>query len=98
MALAPATLPGAMTARADNTGAVIGGVIAGAAIGAAVSSAINHPPSTHSKKPPPTPSKPNPWADAYKPTGGIKCYPAQQACYNNGGAFNANWTHKVYGK
>jgi hypothetical protein len=26
----------------------------------------------------------------------VTCYPVQAACYNANGAFNANWTWKVY--
>ena len=37
------------------------------------------------------------WANAFSPKG-VTCYPAQQACYNKNGAYNANWTWKIYAK
>jgi hypothetical protein len=81
----------------DNAGAVVGGLIAGAVIGAAVASAVQHPKKIYVNKPPPPPP-PNPWANAFSPKAGVTCYPAQQACYNAGGAYNANWTWKVYAR
>ncbi len=90
-------------AAADNkkstTGAVIGGLVAGAIIGAAVAGSVNEPANIYVKpKPPPPPPGPNPWKNAFSPKPGITCYPVQQACYNNNGAYNANWTWKVYSK
>jgi hypothetical protein len=75
-------------------GAVIGGLIVGAAIGAAVSGAINQPKTIYVPAAPP----PQPWPKTYSPKPGITCYPAQQACYNVNGAYNANWTWKVYAR
>jgi len=78
----------------NNAGAVVGGLLAGAVIGAAVASAVKHPKKIYVKEPPP-PSK---WSNAYSPKAGITCYPVQQACYKANGAYNANWTWKVYAK
>jgi hypothetical protein len=83
----------------NNTGAVVGGLVAGAIIGAAVAGSVNHPANIYvNPKPPPPPPGPNPWKNAFSPKPGITCYPVQKACYNNNGAYNANWTWKVYSK
>ena len=81
-------------AIAAKTGAVIGGIIAGAAVGAAVSSAINQPKTVYVPAPPQT----QPWPQSFSPKPNIICYPAQRACYNVNGAYNANWTWKIYAK
>ncbi|MBM3544131.1 MAG: hypothetical protein FJX44_06465 [Alphaproteobacteria bacterium] len=94
--LAFAVVAGSVTTEAiskNKTGAVVGGLIAGAAIGAAISSA-NHPTTVYVEERP----KPNKWSDSFSPKPGIRCYPAQHACYSNDGAYNANWTHKVYAR
>lgn len=78
----------------SNTGAIVGGIIAGAAVGAVVSSAINQPRIVYVPAPPP----PQPWPQTYSPKPGVNCYPAQRACYNASGAYNANWTYRVYAK
>ena len=85
-------------AAKDNTGAVVGGLIAGAVIGAAVAGSANHSTNIYVKPTPPPPPRPDPWANAFSPKQGVKCYPAQRACYNRDGAYNANWTWKVYQK
>jgi len=98
-ALAAALVVGANPAMAknNNTGAVIGGLVAGAVIGAAVASSAKHPDTIYVKpKPPPPPPGPNPWKNAFSPKPGVTCYPVQTACYNANGAYNANWTWKVY--
>jgi hypothetical protein len=83
-------------AEAGNKGAAIaGGIIAGAAIGAAISSSINQPRTVYV----PLPAAPPPqWQQVYSPIPHMKCYPAQRACYNANGAYNANWTYKVYAR
>ncbi len=83
-------------AAKDNTGAIVGGLIAGAVIGAAVAGSANHPTSIYVKPTPPPPPKPDPWANGFSPKAGVTCYPSQHACYNRNGAYNANWTWKVY--
>ena len=83
-------------AAKDNTGAVVGGLIAGAVIGAAVAGSVNHPANIYVNPKPAPPPKPNIWANAFSPKPGIQCYPQQRACYKNDGAYNANWTWKVY--
>jgi hypothetical protein len=75
----------------SNTGAIIGGLIVGAAVGAAVSSEIKHSNKVYVASPPP-----DPWGKSFSPKPGVFCYPAQRACYNASGAYNANWTWKVY--
>lgn len=86
----------ALAKNNNNTGAVIGGLVAGAVIGAAVAGAATHPAPIYVNPKPPPPPKPNPWQNAFAPKPGITCYPVQYACYNANGAYNANWTWKVY--
>lgn len=83
-------------AKKNNTGAVIGGLVAGAVIGAAVAGAATHPTQIYVNPAPPPPPKPDPWKNAFAPKPGVTCYPVQHACYNANGAYNANWTWKVY--
>jgi hypothetical protein len=84
-------------AKNNNAGAVIGGLVAGAVIGAAVAGSAKHPDTIYvNPRPPPPPPGPNPWKNAFSPKPGVTCYPVQAACYNANGAFNANWTWKVY--
>jgi len=98
-ALAFVVVAGSMTSealsRSSKTGAVVGGLIAGAAIGAAISSA-NHPTTVYVEERPKP--KPNKWGESFSPKSGVRCYPAQHACYSSDGAYNANWTHKVYAR
>jgi hypothetical protein len=98
-ALAFVVVAGGMTTEAvsknSKTGAVVGGLIAGAAIGAAISSS-SHPTTVYvEERPKPNPNK---WGESFSPKPGIRCYPAQHACYNNDGAYNGNWTYKVYAR
>jgi hypothetical protein len=66
-------------------------------IGAAVAGSAKHPDTIYvNPRPPPPPPGPNPWKNAFSPKPGVTCYPVQAACYNANGAFNANWTWKVY--
>ncbi|MBN9021678.1 MAG: hypothetical protein J0H08_06220 [Rhizobiales bacterium] len=84
-------------AKNNNTGAVIGGLVAGAVIGAAVAGSAKQPDTIYvNPRPPPPPPGPNPWKNAFSPKPGVTCYPVQHACYNANGAYNANWTWKVY--
>lgn len=81
----------------DNTAAIIGGLIIGAAVGAAVSSAVQHPKTIYvpvQAPPPPPPA----WNSAFSPAAGVICYPAQQACYRDGGAYAPAWTYKIYAR
>ncbi len=89
---AAASTPAA--AKHGDGAAIVGGLIAGAAIGAAVSSEINHPKKVYVYQPPP----PSPWGQVYSPTPGIRCYPAQRACYKADGNYSANWTYKIYAR
>ncbi|HMN87766.1 MAG TPA: hypothetical protein PKA74_17520 [Bauldia sp.] len=100
LAIAPALAISATppAAAKNNTGAVIGGIIAGAAIGAAVASSVNQPSTIIVPGPPPPPPRPNPWANAFSPSQGINCYPAQQACYRLAGAYAPYWTSRVFGR
>jgi hypothetical protein len=34
----------------------------------------------------------------FSPIPHMNCYPAQRACYNANGAYNANWTYKIYAR
>jgi hypothetical protein len=96
MAVAASALAGPMPAHAkNNTAAIVGGIIAGAAVGAAISSSIDHPKKVYVPGPPP----PRPaWDKVYQPNNNIWCYPAQRACYNRNGVYDAKWTYKVYAR
>ena len=82
----------APSAAKNNTAAIVGGIIAGAAVGAAISSSVDHPKKVYVPAPEPRPA----WDKVYKPNPNIWCYPAQRACYNRNGVYNANWTTKIY--
>ena len=83
---------------ASNTNAIIGGIIAGAAAGAVVSGAIKLPKPAYVPPPPPSAPPAPYWGDSFSPKARVFCYPAQRACYNANGAYNANWTWKVYAR
>ena len=95
---------GAKTSEAKTMGptaaAIVGGV-AGVAVGAAIADAANH----NKKKyyyngyaPPYAPGAYDPYFNqAFSPTGGVVCYPAQRLCYNNNGSVANHWTRRVYG-
>jgi hypothetical protein len=91
-------LGGSAPAQAGNKGAAIaGGIIASAAIGAAVSSSINQPKTVY--VPVPLAAAPPPqWQQVFSPILYMNCYPAQRAYYNANGAYNANWTYKIYAR
>lgn len=76
-----------------NTAAILGG-IAGLAVGAAIADSANRNNNVYGAPPPPSYRPPAP----FSPSGGVICYPEQRACYNNGGAYNGNWTWRVYGR
>jgi hypothetical protein len=78
----------------SNAGAIAAGIIAGAAVGAVVSSEINHPKKVYVEGPPP----PSPWGQVYSPKPGIRCYPAQRACYKADGNYSATWTYRIYAR
>jgi D-alanyl-D-alanine carboxypeptidase len=85
-------------AKNNTAAALVGGLIVGAAVGAAVSSA-NHPKTIYYAPPPaapPPPPRPA-WTAAFTPAPGVICYPAQQACYNNG-AYAPNYTYGYFGR
>lgn len=76
-----------------NAAAILGG-LAGLAVGAAIADSANRNHDVYGAPPPPAYRPPAP----FSPAGGIVCYPEQRACYNNGGAYNGNWTWRVYGR
>ena len=86
-------------AKISAGGAAVLGGIAGLAVGAAIAD------SNKNKKiyyegynPPYRPGAYDPYFNqAFSPTTGIVCYPAQRLCYNNSGSISGNWTRKVYG-
>ncbi|WP_018185317.1 hypothetical protein [Kaistia granuli] len=95
--LAPALLlaQGAPSQAKDgrNSAAILGG-LAGLAVGAAIADSANRNRDIYGAPPPPAYRPPAP----FSPAGGVICYPEQRACYNNGGAYNGNWTWRVYGR
>ena len=88
---AMAAMPAPQAAAKNNTGAIIGGIIAGAAVGA---SEMKHPKTVYVPARPPKPPSPQ----SFSPKKGVICYPVQRACYNDRGAYSANWTWKIYAK
>ena len=84
-------------ANAGKGAAIAGGIIAGAAISAAISSSINQPRTVYVPVPVAAPPPPQ-WQQVYSPIPHMNCYPAQRACYNANGAYNANWTYKIYAR
>lgn len=89
---AMAAIPAPEGAAKNNTGAVIGGIIAGAAVAAVISSEMKHPKTVY------VPASPPPSPQSFSPKMGVICYPVQRACYNDRGAYSANWTWKIYAK
>ena len=83
------------------TAAAIVGGVAGVAVGAAIADAAK----PKKKKiyyegyaPPYELGRYDPYFNqAFSPTTGIVCYPAQRLCYSNAGAVSGTWTRKVYG-
>ena len=70
-------------------------------VGAAIADSANH----NKKKyyyngyaPPYGPGTYDPYFNqAFSPTAGVVCYPAQRLCYNNNGSVANHWTRNVYG-
>ena len=84
----------------NATGAAIVGGLAGAMIGAAIADAAKPKKKIYyeSYVPPYKPGYYDPYFNqAFSPTTGIVCYPAQGLCYNNTGSVSGSWTRKVYG-
>lgn len=77
-----------------GAGAAIGGLILGEAIAAAISPRKKVVEKVYVPvgAPPPPPAQP------YSPAAGVVCYPAQRACYTNGGGYDPRWTWQVYAK
>src|SRR5262245_26102324 len=93
------TLGSPCPAEAGKGASIAGGIIAGAAVGAAISSSVNQPKTVYVPVPVAAPAPPpNAWGQVFSPNPHINCYPAQRACYNANGAYNGNWTYKVYAR
>lgn len=98
--LVPAPQQAAAKTMGPTAAAIVGGV-AGVAVGAAIADAAK----PKKKKiyyegyaPPYEPGRYDPYfSQAFSPTTGIVCYPAQRLCYSNAGAVSGTWTRKVYG-
>lgn len=84
-------------AEAGKGAAIAGGIIVGAAVGAAISSSVNQPKTVYVPVPVAAPP-PQAWGQVFSPIPHINCYPAQRACYNANGAYNGNWTYKIYAR
>jgi hypothetical protein len=92
-------LGGPSPVEAGKGAAIAGGIIAGAAVGAAISSSVNQPKTVYVPVPVAAPAPPpNAWGQVFSPIPHINCYPAQRACYNANGAYNGNWTYKIYAR
>ena len=97
-----AGMQGAATAKTMGpTAAAIVGGVAGVAVGAAIADAsrpkvkkVYYP----GYAPPYAPGQYDPYFNqAFSPTTGIVCYPAQRLCYTNNGNVSGTWSRKVYG-
>ena len=75
-----------------RAGAAIGGLIVGTAIAAAVSPRKKVVEKIYVPVGAPPPAEP------YSPAAGVVCYPAQRACYTNGGGYDPRWTWQVYAR
>ena len=100
VALLVAAEPAAQAKTMGPTAAAIVGGVAGVAVGAAIADAakpkkkIVYP----AYQPPYPPGQYDPYFNqAYSPVAGVVCYPAQRACYNNGGTVNGTWTRRAFG-
>lgn len=99
-ALVLAAQPVQAKTMGPTAAAIVGGV-AGVAVGAAIADAAK----PRKKKivyegyqPPYQPGQYDPYFNqAYSPVAGVVCYPAQRACYNNGGTLNGTWTRRAFG-
>ena len=101
-ALLVAAQPAAEAKTMGPTAAAIVGGVAGLAVGAAIADSANQ---KKKKKyyyngyaPPYGPGTYDPYFNqAFSPTAGVVCYPAQRHCYNNNGSVANHWTRNVYG-
>lgn len=100
----------APAAAHNNVGAAIAAGVLGLAVGAAVAAdggprdhVIYGPPPPPFAPPPPgfdgppPPPAYGPPPPPFFPERGIACYPAQQACYQDGRGFSPWWTARIYG-
>ena len=90
----------AAQAKINSTGAAILGGVAGLAVGAAIADSQKKKTKIYYEgyAPPYPPGAYDPYFNqAFSPTTGIVCYPAQRLCYNNGGSISGKWTRNVYG-
>jgi hypothetical protein len=91
---------GASAKTIGPTAAAIVGGVAGVAVGAAIADA-NRPKKKiyyEGYAPPYRPGGYDPYFNqAFSPSSGIVCYPAQRLCYNNNGTVANSWTRRVYG-
>lgn len=71
-------------------GAIAAGII-GLAVGAAVDNAVHRDEYVYG---PPRPVYRA--GTPFSPHFNVMCYPAQRACYNNGGYYNPNWSYRVF--
>ena len=94
-----ASVQHAAEAKISSTGAAILGGVAGLAVGAAIADSQKKKTIYYEGYAPPyQPGAYDPYFNqAFSPTTGIVCYPAQRLCYNNGGSISGTWTRKVYG-
>jgi hypothetical protein len=86
-------------AKISTGGAAILGGVAGLAVGAAIAdSQRNKKIYYQGYNPPYPPGGYGPYFNqAFSPTAGVVCYPAQRLCYNNAGSISGKWTRNVYG-
>ena len=83
------------------TGAAIVGGLAGVAVGAAIADAARPARPKYyydGYAPPYRPGNYDPYFNqAFSPSAGVVCYPAQRMCYDNNGTVSHKWTRRVYG-
>ena len=84
-------------AKISSTGAAILGGVAGLAVGAAIADSRKPRTKIYYEGYAPPPHYDPYFNQAFSPTAGIVCYPAQRLCYNNGGSISGKWTRNVYG-
>lgn len=84
-------------AKISSTGAAILGGVAGLAVGAAIADSRKPKTKIYYEGYAPPPQYDPYFNQAFSPTAGIVCYPAQRLCYNNGGSISGKWTRTVYG-
>ena len=98
---AVAAQPAAEAKTMGPTAAAIVGGVAGLAVGAAIADSANQKKKKYyynGYAPPYGPGTYDPYFNqAFSPTAGVVCYPAQRLCYNNNGSDANHWTRNVYG-